>query len=108
MLVVAEDTIAEVEHARLLEENLTRAIDHDFGNVRVLQQWLDGAITDDLVGDVAGAPQPLVPSHRYIVQGQQVGGQSLDLGSHFTLIATSHLGGVQLAQHALVDALLHI
>ena len=51
VVVVAEADRAEVEPAFLFEVDRVRRVDHDFRNGRVLQQRLDRAEAEDLVGD---------------------------------------------------------
>ncbi len=52
VIVVVELDVAEEQAALALEIDLLGAVDHDFGDGRVVEQWLDGAKADDVGGEL--------------------------------------------------------
>ena len=60
VLVVAEDDLRPLDPALLLDEDLLRAVDHDVGDLVVLEQQLERAEAEGLVEDLVDQPLALV------------------------------------------------
>ena len=70
--------VGEVEDTGLLVEDPVRRVDHDLGDVIVVQQRLDRAEADDLVGDLPHDRQLVGAREVAALLGDQFGDGVLD------------------------------
>jgi len=64
--VIGETALDQGDLARLLDVDLGRAVDHDLCDVRVSQERLDGAVSEDVVSDLLRDASPVRRGQRDI------------------------------------------
>ena len=96
--------------AVLLDEDRVVAVDHDLGDVAVVQELLDRPVADDVVADLLGDPQPVARAQRPLLGGDHVGQDRAQLlvelvGVHVGLVELRTQGLQQLGVDSRADLL---
>ncbi len=78
VVVVLEGDLGLVQLPVLLDVNLPRAVDHDVGDLRILEQRLQGPKPKGLVLDLEDQPLPLYPCERNPLGGDETFHDGLD------------------------------
>src|SRR5690606_8148851 len=68
MCLIAELRIDRVDLAVPLDVDTARTVHHDFRDLRVTEEWLNGSMPEDLIGDLLGYPSPVGLGERCLLR----------------------------------------
>ena len=102
--LVGEVSLHGEQPSAPLHEDLVRAVDHDLADVRVAEERLDGAVAQDVVGDLLGDAGAVGDRERGVLGRQDVLQRQAD---PLLELGLGELGVVELRADALEQPLVH-
>ena len=86
VVLVGEPGVHRGQPAVALDEDAVGAVDHDLGDVGVVQVGLDRPVADDVVADLLGDPEPVARAQRPLLGGEHVGEDGAQLLVELVLV----------------------